>query len=367
MPEENKKAPRGFSFLKLALFLLIVVLIVGVALYSFMGINPAEMVSSGLTGLYHRVFAVGKAEFAQKVMQIASFDPDEPLSCAPVSGNIAVASISSLKVYDGDGNEKWYVPLSVKKPYIQSFNNKVLVADLGGRYFSLISDGRVLWEKTLDEDIVNASLSEDWVLVITKSKESGYKRTITAYSPDGDTVSIRNVSDYFPFAAFHYRDFDPASFIVCGVEASGLETNALFEFLNPSMNQRGSIRGQKEIYAGALPLENQSLLLYGEKSLICVNQALKTLWQQTLKDQAVTGASAIGRKFPVVAELDEALLSREKRLETTVKVLNTNGTDKAKLVLDAKVTGITASGRTAAVVAGPEVYFINEKGEIMDR
>ena len=40
MPEENKKSKKGSSFLKLALFLIILAIIAVVVLYSFFDISP---------------------------------------------------------------------------------------------------------------------------------------------------------------------------------------------------------------------------------------------------------------------------------------------------------------------------------------
>ncbi len=366
MPGEKEKKTKGFSFLKLALFLLIVILVAGVALYSFMGINPADMLVDGFAGLYNRVLTVGAEELTETVKQIITYDSSERLSCTVVSNDLAVATISSVKIYDSEGREKGYIPVNLKKPYVQAYKKDILVADLEGRYFGLINEGKLLWEKSTDEDIVNANLSENWILLITKSKQSGYKRTVRAYSRDGQEVSMRIVSDYYPYAVFHYPEFNETSFVIAGMEASGLEANSLFEFLDPSMNQKASIRGNKEVFAEGIPLKKNSLLLYGEHSLISVDPTYKTLWEKEITDATITCANAIQQQYPVVAELNSDVLAREKKYETTVRILESNGSEKASLVLDAMVTGIASTGRTAALKAGSEVFFINAAGEVMD-
>ena len=367
MPGENEKKVKGFSFLKLTLFLFIVVLIAGVALYSFMGINPADMLVDGLSGLYDRVLTTGKEELSETVKQIVTQDSNERMVCTTVADDLVVATIGSVKIYDSEGREKGYIPVNLKKPYIQSYKKDILVVDLEGRYYSLISDGKLLWEKSTDEDIVNASLSDGWILLITKSQQSGYKRTVRAYSRDGQEVSLRIVSDYYPFAVFHYPEFRKTSFIVAGLDASGLESTGLFEFLDPAMNQEASIRGKKEVFAEGIPIKNNQLLLYGETSLTLIDQGYKTLWEKKLEEVTITCADAIEQKYPVVAELNGELLARERRYETTVRILESDGTEKASLVLDDRVTGISTAGKTAALKAGSEVFFINATGEVMDR
>lgn len=367
MDAEKEKKPRGFSFLKLILFLLILVVISGVALYSFLGINPASVLAEGVTGLYNRVFTTGAAKLTEKVKVLNAFDIGEEFSCDVVSDDLVMVSGSSVRQLDSEGREKAFIPVTLKKPHVQVYKNDVLVSDLGGRYFALINGGKLLWEKTINEDIVNASISDGWVLLITKSSQAGYKRSIRAYSRDGQEISLRNVSNYYPYSAAHYPEFNKACFIINGIEASGLESNGLVEFLDPSMNQKASIRGEKEIFASGIPLKDKQLLLYGERSLFAVDNGYKTVWEKKLDHATITGATALQNMYPVYAELNTDILSREKRYETTVRILNSNGTEKAKLVLDDKIAKLSSEGRTIALLVGSEVFFINDRVEVMDK
>lgn len=366
MPGENSKKKKGFWLIKLLMFLLIVVLISGVALYAFLDINPIIALEEGFTGLYERVFAVSTEELTENIKPIASYDLNENLACAVVEDDLVVCTISALRQFDSEGHEKAYVPVNLKKPMLQANKKQVLVADNGGRSFSLVSDGKLLWERTVDEDIVNASLSDNFILLITKSNESGYKRTIRSYSLNGDVVSLRAVSNYYPFSVHHYPEFAKSIFLVSGIEASSLTTNGLFEFLDASMNQKASFRGEEEILLGGLPIMKQNLLLFGEESLVLVDQNINTLWEKEFTEYKITTAGVLQNKYPVVAMLDADLLSRERRYETTVSILNEDGSEKAKLVVDDMVTGITGKDKTAAIIAGSEVYFIDANGQILD-
>ena len=147
--KDSDKVKKGFSFSKLALFLLIVLLIAGVSLYAFMGINPADFLSDGVSGIYNRVFTVGTAELSETEKTIAQYDTNSRLSCTTISDDLVVADISSVKIYDSEGIEKAYIPVTLQKPYIQAYKKDILVADLEGRYFGLMNDGRLLWERLL--------------------------------------------------------------------------------------------------------------------------------------------------------------------------------------------------------------------------
>lgn len=367
MGSEKEKSSKGFSFIKLALFLLLLLVVSGVVLYSFLNINPFDVISDGFTGLYDQIFAVSTEELKETVKNILSIDANEKPSYTSVSGDLVVATISSVRIINPEGLEKGYIPVNLKKPFVQSCEDNILVADIEGRYFALINNGRIAWEKNIDEDIINASISDVWVLLITESKQSGYKRTIRAYSKDGQEISFRNVSNYYPFMAANYPGYNEACFVISSIEASGLEANGLFEFLDPAMNQKASIKGAKEIYGKGFSMEKESLFVYSEHSIMAIDNLYKTIWQEKIEGFTVTAASVINKKFPIAALLDSDVLSRERRNETTVRIYNNNGTEKNSFILSGKVNGISVKDKTAAIIAESEVFFINQDGTIMDQ
>src|SRR5690606_26087215 len=136
-----------------ALFLSIVIIVSGVVLYSFLDINPLDVLSDGVTGLYNRIFNVSTDEIdalKETVRTVLTFDESENVYCSTVSNNLVVASISYVKIIDPDGIEKAYIPVTLKKPFVQSYSDDTLVADLAGHYFALIVNNRIAWEKSID-------------------------------------------------------------------------------------------------------------------------------------------------------------------------------------------------------------------------
>lgn len=368
MQETKEAAQYRFHLRRFLMFIVLVLAVIVVALYSFFQINPLDIFKTGFGGTYKQVLDVVE-ESNQKIIEIPSDGVSAQTSHATLSDHIIVGSISSVKCFDRMGNQLWHVPVSLKKPLIQTHNNNVLVADMGGRYLGVIRDGTILWDKTLDVDIVNAGIYENWILVITKSDQAGYKRIIHAFSHEGEKIVLRNISDYYPFAVYHYPSFDHTAFIVCGIDAQSLETISLFEFLDLSMNQRGSIRdsqGREDLFGGALPFSSERLLLYGEKDLICVGKDLGMIWRLDLEGDLLTTCGITPDDTTIAAILDGEILSREKRKQTSLKAIDGKGSAHEWLVVDAEVTQIKTKGRTIACAAGSEVYFLNGNGEVVD-
>lgn len=368
MQETREAARYGFRLQRFLIFVVLVLAVICVALYSFFEINPVELLRSGFDGTYQQVMSAVE-ETRQKVVEIPLEGEQEQISHAALSDKVIVGTVSSVKCFDKEGNLLWHVPVSLKKPLVQTLNNDIMIADIGGRYLGIIRDGTILWDRNLDADIVNAGIYENWILVITRSDEAGYKRIIHAFSADGQRIAYRNVSDYYPFAVYHYPQFDRTIFIVCGIDAQSLETVSLFEFLDLSMNQRGSIRntqGREGLFAGAMPFSDGRLLLYGEKDLICVDKNLSMVWHEDLGEGFLTSCAVTRDDTVIAAVLDGEALSREKRTQTKILAIDSQGTARELVTIDAEVTQVKAKGRTIAFAAGTEVYFIDSSGEVMD-
>jgi hypothetical protein len=118
--------------------------------------------------------------------------------------------------------------------------------------------------------------------------------------------------------------YDKSQFITCGVETQGLEMTSVFEFLDLTMNQKGSVRGQDEIYAGALALSKGKVVLYGEKSIIGMDDKLSTLWRTNLNGEILTSINVLPDKWVIAALLDEETYSRERRYHSRVQILDIN-------------------------------------------
>lgn len=363
--KDKRKKSRGVGLKRLALFLLIMILTASVAIYAFFDINPAEVFSEGINDIYNRIISKSKKELTQKIKFIASYNTDTPVHMTAVSGNLAVVDKSSVRIYDAEGVEKSYIPVALNKPFIQSYKKNLLVADTDGRYLAVINDGKILWQKNLDEDIVFADISDSWILIITKSREAGYKRTIRAWTIDGQEVAYRNISNYYPVSAWHYPEFDKSTFVISGIDVSGLEVSGFFDLLDLTMNQKASIRGENEVVAKGVPV-NGNLMLYGEKSLVVIDNLLRTVYEKRFEEPAIMAANVINNKYPVVAYIDTGVLNRENRYITNIEILSPDASAKHSFTVNGQVTSIASSGRTAALITGHEILFIDQNGQIID-
>lgn len=77
-------------------------------------------------------------------------------------------------------------------------------------------------------------------------------------------------------------------------------------------------------------------------------------------------ANVINNKYPVVAYIDTGVLNRENRYITNIEILSPDASAKHSFTVNGQVTSIASSGRTAALITGHEILFIDQNGQIID-
>jgi hypothetical protein len=77
-----------------------------------------ELIESGLDGIFQRTLqAVDESK--QKTTEVLTLDPLKPGSYDVDGNSLVAASISDVRLIASDGQEKWYVPVSLNKPFVE--------------------------------------------------------------------------------------------------------------------------------------------------------------------------------------------------------------------------------------------------------
>lgn len=365
MDEEQQEKPRSWlRWLKIPAFLLLAA-VVGLALLLAMTGTPVtSLLNADWRSLIDRT-AAGFQEEAPASAEIRTFDENAALAIETVGDNIVCATVSEIFSLDSEGTQLWKLPVSIRQPWLDAEGQDVLIADIGGRYLGLVRAGQVVWERTLDEDIVNASLSRDYVLLITNSAKDGYNMNVHALSVAGTEVSFRVVSEYYPYLAVTDSDFGQNLFVLSGFAADGLKTTAVVEFMTPKWEQKASVRGEDELFSGAFALDDAHLALVGEKRLICYDSQLKAAWTHQPEGCTLAGAVGLDSHRVLCADFEETLYENQRVERTTFAVLDSDGEERGSVTSDGRVRRLATNGSIIAAATDSQLIFLDDGPQIL--
>lgn len=366
MMEENEreKPQRWTVWLKIPVFILLTAVIGLALLLAMTGTPLTSMTTTDWNSLVQKTVA-GFEEQAPLSLDLHAFGTNTVHAIETVGENVVYATISEVRCLDSEGTQLWTLPISVRAPWLDVRGHDVLVADIGGRYIGLVRDGQVVWEKNLEEDIVNARISRDYILLVTNSAKDGYNMNLQALSTQGTEVSFRVVSEYYPFLAINDPVFEQSLFVVTGFSADALKTTAVVELMTPKWEQKASLSGEDELFSGAFATDESHLVLVGEKRLVCLDQKLVTAWTHQPEGMRIAAAAKMGGGRLMTADFDQAAFDRQRTETTTCTVLNADGTVRDGTTIDGRVRMLAANEDLACAATDTQLAFLDGDAQLI--
>lgn len=363
--EMNQPEKQPFNWIRFPLFLLIVVAIVLVLMLAMTGFDLQALKSGGLKGLVNQ-FSTRVTE-APTEREIGELLDGTPHALATVGDSLVYATISDLRCVGPDGAEAWYLPVSLQSPWLSVYERDILVADLGGRSLSVARDGNMLWEILLDEDIINARISRDYITVVTGSSKEGYPMRLRTFSRDGVEVSWRAISDYYPYMVVPVPVFSSELFVIAGFSANSLSTTAVVELMNPALEQKASIRGNDELFSNAWGMDTRHLIIAGEKRILCLDENLKTVWSHQPEGKSIAAAGVLANKWVVTADFNDNLYRNERKERTTLQIVDNQGKSVASKEIEGRVQRLTLARDSICLLVENQVLVLNDKAELINQ
>lgn len=110
--------------------------------------------------------------------------------------SIAMIDNDYFKIISADGFSDLAYQITYAKPKMVKNGHRILVYDKGGYSYSVFNKSGKIYEKKLDNQILNANISADGNVVII-TNESGYRGVLIAYDKNQREIYKWATSDYY--------------------------------------------------------------------------------------------------------------------------------------------------------------------------
>lgn len=180
-----------------------------------------------------------------------------------LSGSLIVLADTHYYIFDKNGTVTAENQHTFANPVMSTADKRAVVYDQGGKSFRLISKNNTLYEKTIEDNIILASVSaEGKVAVVTRSDK--YLAVLTIYDSNGNLI--------FTYKSYDGRITDVAftlngdGCIVTFIEAKGGQLISVL--------RRFAFGSQQEVWSGdpvdslvfaSVPMYNGTIVAVGDK------------------------------------------------------------------------------------------------------
>lgn len=357
---------RRGPWLRVLLFLLLLVILGGLALLALTGADPTKLREIGIVALLQDARA-SLGEEAPRQQLLMEIPADAPYPLLSAQGELALlCTTGELRALDEDGVERWLRPVQLQTPFICVEGRDVLYADLSGRTYGIVRDGASFFEKQSQHPLYNAYLSRDFIFLLQHSEDAGYSAVLEGVSREGGAVFTSFLTDYTPFSVRQAPQTGQDAIVLSGLSAQLTAAGGAVEFMAPDTTRLGGISSESDLFPVILQLNNGFTALVGESVMRVVDRDLLSVASYGTEGNTITAAALLDGAKPVLALLDAKRYETTRQEKTWLRVFDAAGAMKREFPQDGHVTRmVTAPGLIAAMTARQVCFYDGEGNELL--
>jgi len=286
-------------------------------------------------------------------------DPGEKSSYYTYKSGIVCVNANGIKYYNLQGKEEWREERSLGNPLVRATEKYLLVGDTISKTLYLFNGKNLLWEKTVDGEIVAASVNEKgFIGVIYKGNKS--KLVVEVLDNRGTKKMTRYYSNNY---AVDVQVSPDNKFVAIGeMDVNGLKVSAGVGVIPIGTEMYSSFFEEGSVFAGLNYIDKELILVLDDRIINVKHDGTKTIIAQLPKEEVASVDSGNG-KYIVILEKTNKFLNAANSL----KVLNDRGKEIGSYKIPGRVTNIDSDRDIIAVNSGDKVIFLNSSGGEVSR
>lgn len=343
MPQKKRKAL--FFFL-----ITIVALAAGCMYFSKEKMNLGALFSAGAT--------------AESVESGKAFkfpgDFSEYLAFEVCDSGILACDKNGVCAYNRKGEQLWKYGGVYSSPIMKAAGQIVMLADVGGKNITVLENGRVKLEYSVQGPVINAGMNENGYIWVVH-EQTGYRNAVTVISPYG-WLFTRNWVEDFTVSA----DISPdnSEILINNIDASKIRTGTNLVFLNLKGEVFSTITYEDAIFPSVGYMKNGNIIAVGNNSVMCLDRNRKEKWRCGMEKNQLYSVFFEKGKYTAVAMSGENKAGFFEGTKSIIKIFDDGGKAAGQCTIPGQVKSLDSNGEIISVNMGREVYFITNRGRI---
>ncbi len=284
-----------------------------------------------------------------------SYSQDGSVDCKVYKGYIILLSQDGVKWYDKAGKLVQEKALTLTRPVLRSSKKFMAVIDISGRDIYFFQDKTQLWSRRLDNQIINAEVSEEGdCTVVTQSKE--FKSTVIVIDVNGVDKYTKFCAEDIVLSAKAIHDGEDV--LINKVVTKGIKAGAQFEFNNIYVKKPFSTLDISDNVFPVLLTIGDNVAAVGQNMVLFMDKQGKEVWRKSADSIYCVAPDSekyiiIGGKFA-----DSTGAAKQK-----VLVLNKDGEEVYSFNQPENISGISLYGDRLALRTQRSIYLYSLKGK----
>lgn len=363
-PEGKKNPGPANRLISLAAFLMLVMLMLLISYLVYLKSNNIDIKTVSINEMLKGNIFLKNEEKEEEAVQIQYNPKDHPVFSV-YKGYIVKCISDSIKFLDKDGQEVWSKTLPVANPIIKTNGVELLVTGSGSKDVYLIKDKEIKWSNKLDNNVINADISESGHVVVVHETK-GYKGAVTVFNLQGGPFFTRNIAEGFVVSA---KVSPKAKLVLINtLETGGVKANSgitMTDMLgNPTVDK---ILVEDTVFPVTWFLDDEAAVAVSDSRVVCWSKDGKLKWEKQFDGEDILSSVVAGGKNMIIAASSEGKNGLIGTASTKIFEITHEGKQTEIYSVEDVVKNIEARDDIIAVNTGREVHFISLKGKLLGK
>ncbi|HEY5586052.1 MAG TPA: DUF5711 family protein [Ruminiclostridium sp.] len=284
-----------------------------------------------------------------------AFSQDGSVDCKLYKNYTIVLSKDGIKWYDKNSKLLQEKALTLTRPVLRSSDEYMAVVDISGRDIYFYKDKAQLWTRKLDNQIINADISDDgYCTVVTQSEE--YKSTVQVIDLNGvDKYTKLCAEDIVLGAKVIHKGQDV---LINKVVTDSIKTGTQFEFNNIYDEKPFATVNIADSIFPILISHGENEIAVGQNVVLFMDKQGKEVWRK--KADSIFCIAPNSEKYVIIAG---EFTSSTGITKQQVLVLNAKGEEVYRFDQPENIIGMDLNGDRLALRTQRSVYLYTLKGK----
>ncbi|WP_010244930.1 DUF5711 family protein [Acetivibrio cellulolyticus] len=361
LSENTSRQDGNRNGIKIVAFLVLLLIIAGTAGVAYLRSQDVDLKSLSLKDLFGRNFLNQNNKFELSSTEY-EYDANLNTVFGTHNGYIVKCTRDSIMYLDTNGNEQWSFPLSLNNPIVKTAGSYLLVADYGAKSILVFKGKDMVWEKALDNNIINTDINSKGYISVVHGEERS-RGAVSVYNRQGMKCFTVGKAENFIISS----KVSPSGkkVFINSVDTSGVNTNTILEFADVSGKMLdGKVTKENTIFPSLWFMDDDNLLAVGDSVFMMLDKNFKQKWQQNVNGKIFSSCIAEG-KYAIVAANPEDTIGIFESGSAGIWVYNSDGKKISEYDIKGEVKNLSSLEDIIAVNSGNELRIIDLKARLL--
>lgn len=357
--KEIKHKEKGVKF-NVVLFIILVFIIISTSVGAYLNSIEIDMENITVKELFENKFYLEESLNDKEVLLEIPYDGSTKGKFALFDDYIIKCTQNKIDFIDKKGEIKKTFSASFKNPLIKTSGKYLLIVDVKGKGVFVFKGLKKLWEKELDNNIINADINRKGHVAIVHQEERS-RNAASIFNNEGNRYFIDKSGDKFVLTA----NVSPVGDEILLNYANTLGIHTATDLKKYNIESKSQVKKtfENDFFSYVRYIDENTIMAVGDSCITVLDADLKKKWDVSTNGEIYSFDITKGKYIAIAVKTGETGLFNNN--ESDIFIYDMDGVEVTRFNIEDKMKSLITYDSVIAINSGKKLYIMNSNGKLI--